>query len=278
MLNALYLNKLQRYGHKYIEKQNEHDNVVLSNMQNFPDKYDMCKYIFHIFDQNHTNACTSCAVISAYMIQRAVKGYPEVLFSCRWLYFIERFREELILRYGELPVNWYERLWYEGYLVTGDKGADANDGIEIILCCGCPAETSWPHITSNKAQLNKIPPETLKIEAKKHMPIGGRHLYVDSVDETKDGSLLEPKLLEQAIKRKLLNNCPVLLAYFCFSSILKLTGEMPLDSNGVLQLPPLNWIVTGAHQAVLEKLIFLDSHREYINFSLEDKNGIKSYI
>ena len=30
--------------------------------------------------------------------------------------------------------------------------------------------------------------------------------------------------------------------------------------------------------AVLEKLIFLDNHQAYINFSLEDKNGIKSYI
>jgi hypothetical protein len=218
----------------------------------FPDKFDLCKYTPFVFDQGRQGSCTANATLMMYMIQRKILGYEPVVFSRRWLYFMERFRETLEQQYNELPNDWFGRVQTEGNIVTGDNGADANDGILTLLQYGCPLESNFPYVLDGTdPAANKIPPPSLNSIAKWYIPKNGSDIYVDSSDNTLTGTLLDPESLKNAIKNELfVNKRPVILGFECYAPD-QYTNPISLDDNGILQLPPSDFIVVGGHEVTI---------------------------
>ena len=218
-----------------------------------PADFDLCKYVPFVWDQGNVGSCTANATIMMYMMRRTSLGYPSVVFSRRWLYFIERFREAYAKKHGgQLPCDWYDQIQAHGELVTNDDGADADDGIMTIIEQGVPEELSYPYIMDPEdPRVNAIPPESLKREAAKYRAKGGKNIYVDTDDGTVDGNLLNPPALLNAIKQQLfIWKRPVLVGFQCYSP----EPEGPaitLDRDGVLHLPPSNWTCVGGHEATI---------------------------
>lgn len=221
--------------------------------QPLPEEFSLCQYSPFIFDQGQVGSCTANAAIMMYMMERIIQGgYPQITFSRRWLYFMERFREALMQNNGLLPPNWYDLVQSQGYIVSGDNGAYAQDGIEIISQYGCPPESDYPYIgISGDPRVNAIPPESLKEKARMHIPSDSSVVYVDTIDGRADGPLFDPRSMQNSIKNELyVNKQPVLVGFQCYAPD-ENSSPVVLDENGVMQLPPEGWVTVGGHEVLI---------------------------
>ena len=215
----------------------------------YPSQFNLCQYSTEVFDQGQLGSCTANAVSLMYSITRNSLGYPPVTFSRLWLYFMERFREELQSENGNvLPPDWFDRVDQEGYIVQGDKGGFGEDGINVVIERGCPLESDYPYIVESA---NDTPPTGLKGNASMYIPKSGADIYVDTINGIANGSLVDPNTLKNSIKQQLYENKrPVVLGFMCYSPDQN-GPPVTLDYQGVMQLPPSNWAVVGGHEVTI---------------------------
>lgn len=167
-----------------------------------PAIYDLKAKCPFIYDQTTIGSCTTNAICMDLVMLEPQTSKAEFLPSRLWLYYKERLSE---LK----PKD-----------AISDSGADAMDGLEILIKMGICPESAWPYNADN---CNVAPPTECDALAQKHKVhrvgiVAGSHVTGDK--------------LIAAIAESLLNGIPVLIGIEVFDSFesdqVAKTGAVPM--------------------------------------------------